>query len=288
MPHAPLVVEAGFLAAVTGLGWKMAQRNETLWAAPVGMLAACIAQIRRGESPIEDLNQFTGRLAPLSSAVVDIVHELRSTKQSLAALEDELRQKVVQRTYALERTAAVLRTQASRDALTGLLNRGMLDRLVPPMVEKSRAERSALSVVMADLDYFKDLNDTLGHAAGDELLRSIGQLIRCTIRDNDLAFRRGGDEFVLVLPGTDAASAHVIARRLAGLVDALAAPLKLANRPKLSVGISSINDTIVPPAPTEATSPPPADSAATAHDLLHQADIALYAVKGARSRKSAA
>jgi len=71
----------------------------------------------------------------------------------------------------------------------------MLDQYLPQMVEKCRGAENRSSVLMIDVDHFKLLNDTLGHAAGDDFLRDIGQIIQSTIRDQDAAFRCGGDEF---------------------------------------------------------------------------------------------
>ena len=120
---------------------------------------------------------------------------------------------------------------------------------------------------MIDIDYFKTLNDTLGHAAGDELLRDIGQIIRSTIRENDAAFRCGGDEFVVVLPGCTEESAQSMAERLNSLVKALTRPLRLAQQPKLSIGLSTLNSIREP----------------SAAGLLEEADKRLYEVKSARS-----
>ena len=108
--------------------------------------------------------------------------------------------------------------------MTGLYNRRLLDQHLPPIIDRCRNTQTHLSLLMIDVDHFKKLNDTLGHAAGDEMLRDIAQIIRSTIRENDSAFRYGGDEFVVVLEGFDAEAGQALGDRLISLVDALRKP----------------------------------------------------------------
>lgn len=98
---------------------------------------------------------------------------------------------------AFERT----QMQASTDSLTGLMNRRTLDDKVHELI----AERQAFAVVLADLDRFKRLNDTLGHLVGDQALRQFAEVARLAARETDLVARWGGEEFVIVLPKSDAA-----------------------------------------------------------------------------------
>jgi diguanylate cyclase (GGDEF)-like protein len=107
-----------------------------------------------------------------------------------------------------------LRNQSIRDSLTGLFNRRYLEESLE--LECSRAERSKdpISVVMLDVDHFKRFNDTFGHDAGDIVLKHIGEILRRSIRQGDVACRFGGEEFVLVLPGTGAAEALAVAERI--------------------------------------------------------------------------
>ena len=107
-----------------------------------------------------------------------------------------------------------LRNQSIRDILTGLFNRRYLEELLE--LECSRAERSKqpIGVVMVDVDHFKRFNDTFGHDAGDLVLKNIGELLRRSIRQGDVACRYGGEEFVLVLPGTSASEAVDVAERV--------------------------------------------------------------------------
>jgi diguanylate cyclase (GGDEF)-like protein len=88
---------------------------------------------------------------------------------------------------------------ARRDALTGLVNRRCLDSELPIFIERAKAVGNDLALVAMDLDHFKPVNDTLGHAAGDEVLRGVGDALRNNLRKTDLPCRVGGDEFILLL-----------------------------------------------------------------------------------------
>ena len=100
--------------------------------------------------------------------------------------------------------------RAQTDDLTGLLNHGTFQAWLRRSVE----ERDPFSLIMLDLDDFKSVNDVLGHQAGDRLLADIAAAIVAAGRDSDHVFRYGGDEFALILPGTDAMSAVAVAERV--------------------------------------------------------------------------
>jgi diguanylate cyclase (GGDEF)-like protein len=106
------------------------------------------------------------------------------------------------------------RDLALRDSLTGLGNHRSFQEAVGRMVEGARRYGTAFSLVLIDIDEFKRINDTKGHAVGDQLLAEVGELISSTIRHTDAAFRVGGDEFAILLPHTDVGGAIVLTRRL--------------------------------------------------------------------------
>jgi diguanylate cyclase (GGDEF)-like protein len=115
---------------------------------------------------------------------------------------------------ALREAYESAREAALRDSLTGLGNHRAFQEAVARMVEGARRYGTAFSLVLIDIDEFKRINDTRGHAVGDQLLSEVGALISATIRDTDAAFRVGGDEFALLLPHTDVGGAIVLTRRL--------------------------------------------------------------------------
>jgi len=142
-----------------------------------------------------------------------------------------------------------------RDPLTTLLNRRGFEEAFDLELERCRRNESALSVVVADLDRFKDVNDTLGHRAGDAVLREVGQLITRSKRRFDAAARVGGEEFAVVVPDTDEHGAYILAERVRTAVER-------GGRLTISFGVAS--------------SPRHGE---TADALLQAADQALYAAK---------
>ena len=121
-----------------------------------------------------------------------------------------------------KRIQAVLERLATTDMLTGLTNRHHFFTLAEREVERALRYRAPLSMLMIDLDYFKRVNDTLGHIAGDQVLIAVGQVIRSTLREVDLAGRYGGEEFAILLPETPAEKAINVAERLRSAIAGLA------------------------------------------------------------------
>ena len=109
---------------------------------------------------------------------------------------------------------AQLEALSVTDSLTGLSNRRRLMSRLEEEVYRSRRQKSPLSVVMIDIDHFKQVNDQHGHAMGDQVLRNIGEMLLATVRATDLAARYGGEELTVVLPHTDAAGAIQFAEAL--------------------------------------------------------------------------
>lgn len=112
-----------------------------------------------------------------------------------------------------------LREQATRDPLTGCWNRWVILEMLDRETERAVRERRSLSVVMLDVDYFKAVNDTYGHGAGDEVLRQMVQRVSGVIRRYDSVGRIGGEEFLIVLPGCDELCALSHAERLRSVIE---------------------------------------------------------------------
>jgi len=110
---------------------------------------------------------------------------------------------------------------AATDPLTGLANRRGGERYIANEISRAKRERKPLSCVLIDLDRFKQVNDTFGHQAGDQLLRDVSNLLKRTVRAYDILVRWGGEEFLLVLPGVDRDVAHMLAERVRIAVEAL-------------------------------------------------------------------
>jgi diguanylate cyclase (GGDEF)-like protein len=237
------------------------------WKKQVTRLRKALEEAVEGQLLIEELEKPFGGLTPLCPVLHEILRDRRRQRSEIARLKAEIDQRVAKRTDVLERLIAKLRAQATRDVLTGLFNRRMLDECLDELVHRCRQDRAPLCLLMIDVDDFKLLNDTLGHAAGDTLLRCIGQLIRSSVRQQDLAFRCGGDEFLIVLPQCPKPQGESLARRLSDLVDALAKTLDVPRRPRLSIGVSMLSDL-----PATAGGP----------ELMKEADARLYNTKSSR------
>ena len=115
---------------------------------------------------------------------------------------------------ALEHRVAKLEAEAWTDPLTGLANRWQLEHRMGQMFAEAVRYGGDIACVMIDLDGFKEVNDSAGHAAGDELLRLVGHVVSDCIRQSDFAARYGGDEFVIVMPKTSSDVALSVAKRL--------------------------------------------------------------------------
>lgn len=248
-------------------------QHHLYWAYPRDQLRNLLKDIHQRTRPIEELSRTSHGMRPLISVLDEILRDLRGQRADVARLEQEMRHRLSQRTNALEQQLRSSQHQAERDGLTGLNNRRMLDRQLPIIVQQCIDTGTPLSLLMIDLDHFKNVNDTLGHSSGDNLLANIGQLIRSSLRNNDLAFRYGGDEFVILQPGHHREEALQMASHLTRLMDDLGATLKIDPQPRFSIGLSSLTDFNGPVTGTE---------------MLAHADKALYKKKTARKTKRVA
>lgn len=113
-----------------------------------------------------------------------------------------------------EKLGEFYRQLSLNDALTGLYNRGWLDDMLPKLVSRAARDGSPLSLVMIDLDHFKQFNDTHGHIVGDIALSAAASAIRDALRPSDFAVRYGGEEMMAVLPDTSPELANLVAERL--------------------------------------------------------------------------
>ena len=141
------------------------------------------------------------------------------------------------------RLLAALHGQANTDARTGLANSRAFDLALESGLE-ARAGDEVLSVLMLDVDHFKDFNDRHGHPAGDEALRAFANTLRSCMREGDIAARYGGEEFAVYLPGIDHASALVIAERIRARTEAMIISLSpgMTDRITISAGVASAPD----------------------------------------------
>jgi len=157
-----------------------------------------------------------------------------------------------------------MRHAATHDSLTGLLNRSEIFVMLERELERSRRERQPLAVMLADIDYFKKVNDTLGHLFGDETLRDIARRFHSRLRVYDSVGRYGGEEFLLVLPNCEAEAAMERANELRETI--AATPVVNAGQERVvtaSIGVAISDCTGIK----------------EIEGLLNRADAALYAAK---------
>src|SRR5438270_6334989 len=157
----------------------------------------------------------------------------------------------------------IVQRQAMTDDLTGLVNRRRFIEALDAEIERARRFGSPLTIVLADLDNFKQVNDEFGHHGGDVVLRAFADLIRSHVRDVDVSGRIGGEEFAILLPETDRAGAARVAERMRKSLNA--------------VPIAITEDHSIHAASSFGVAEPVPDQ--SGHDLLRAADSALYRAK---------
>jgi len=162
----------------------------------------------------------------------------------------------------------VLRVSSSIDHLTGVYNRRYLEEQLAIEFERARRFGQPLAVAMLDIDLFKDVNDAMGHEYGDNVLKMIAGTVRQQLRTVDILARYGGDEFVLVLPGTDAQGALNSVEKIRRVIEDTALPGDQSSpggrRCTVSFGLSAYPET-----------------STTAEDLLRRVDRSLLQAKSA-------
>ena len=157
-----------------------------------------------------------------------------------------------------------LTTQVQRDALTQLASRKYLLDVLDQEIEQAVAKNSDLSIAMADLDHFKNINDTQGHLIGDRVLQEVARRITTSVRDKDMIGRYGGEEFLLIFPETSLQVAQQVAERIRQHIASTPIHLQEQSIPiTISIGLTHFN---------------PDD---TLESLLQRADSAMYAAKQA-------
>jgi diguanylate cyclase (GGDEF)-like protein len=239
-----LLPRNGVRAGLRGLGLRLAEGDRILLNLSFGI--DLIAAVR-------DL-----ALTDADFAATDLAMELLYLAEANVAVTRELRGLNVR----LEGARMAAEEEAMTDPLTGLRNR----RAVDLILDRLCAARASFGLLHMDLDYFKAVNDTLGHAAGDFVLESVGRILRDQLRTEDCAARIGGDEFVVIVVGrSDPKTLQAIAERI---IARICEPMAFEGQPcNVSASIGIVRSTDL--------------ATADATQLLATADRALYAAKHA-------
>jgi diguanylate cyclase len=197
--------------------------------------------------------------------------------EELLELQTVLEQRVEQRTSELDYATqqlmaqfervnslqAKLKEEAIRDPLTGLFNRRHLAEMLPIELARSKRANTSLTLLLLDIDHFKNINDTHGHPVGDAVLQAVGNALQASVRAGDIVCRFGGEEFILVFPGMPAAFGQTRAENLRALIGSQTIPEK---DQLISVTIS-IGGAVYP------------QDGTSGDELISLADLALYRAK---------
>ena len=220
--------------------------------------------------------------AALITALLLARRSRRASVATLHAERDMLEERVLQRTLELLVANSRLEQQATTDPLTGLGNRRMMTLRLGEELERAQRFGHTLSLLMIDIDYFKRINDSHGHDAGDRAIVAVAQVLRGVTRAMDTAARFGGEEFVLLMPETPLPVALEVAERLRMAAACLKVECDDGQLINLTISIGVTASAPRPAAPNKRD----ADSLT---DLLIRADQALYRAKhGGRDRVESA
>ena len=246
---------------IAGIYWFLAD----LAIRPITQLTQVAARMKHGDTRLAiSEHSEVSEVAMLSSSLNTLVNGLAAKENELRVLNNSLSHRVQERTLELvlitdslqnevtqrreliqrhEQLMAELLTMASLDSLTHTFNRRTLFQLAEEEFLRARRLNMSLSIIMLDLDRFKQVNDTFGHAAGDEVLIKVAENFRHVVRESDMIGRYGGEEFIFVLPATDEQEAMLVAERLRKAVWEAGKNTSIAEQWELtaSLGVAALN-----------------------------------------------
>jgi diguanylate cyclase len=256
------------------------QRRDMLWrvlaiTAGALVLAATLSTVIATSvtRPIEHINEVVGRIkqgelmvrtqASKAGVLESLAAGIDAMAERIAFTQDELRQEVALATDELRRQKEVAERAARIDPLTGVANRRAFNEIAENEVQRSLRYGTPVSLILIDLDHFKHINDSYGHQTGDAVLVSFARSVTEALREVDVVGRWGGEEFLVLLPGTSAAEAVLAAERMRSALSAC--DLQFQGRMihfSASFGVAEFN-------PAELTF----------YSLLDRVDVALYRAK---------
>ncbi|HEX4599719.1 MAG TPA: EAL domain-containing protein, partial [Burkholderiaceae bacterium] len=271
-----LAIAVGGLVCIlfsTLFGWKVAARL----AGRIKALQRGVAAIDAGQSGVQVSACGKDEVASLAGAFNRMAAELDRSHAALREHGEQLEHRVEQRTLELSQANALLAQEARErqlaaqrieflayyDGLTGLPNRTLFARLLEQGISQAKRSGKRLALLFVDLDRFKQINDTLGHDAGDQLLEQVAQRLKACLRESDAVARLGGDEFVVMLTELGEESrAATVAEKVLGAVSRGVTLNAMEFRITASVGISTYPD-----------------HGTDESELMKHADIAMYRAK---------
>ena len=216
------------------------------------------------------LNRFAAILNKSSSPQA-IATEVEMVKEDTLATELAQRQLNAQLIHlssdmeSLRKELAQIRDESYKDFLTGIANRKAFDAALDDAIYSTRSDKSTFSILIADIDHFKQVNDNYGHLIGDKVLRFVASTFKRSLKGKDIVARYGGEEFAVILPNTEITGAYSVAEQIrrsvsAGQIKEMSSEKKL-DQITISIGIAQF------------------ESSDLHNDLLQRADQALYKAK---------
>lgn len=190
---------------------------------PLNRIIKHINQITKGDLDVQEIEvgRRKDELGQLGVAFNSMHGTIKRQIKELNAHRELLEQEVQERTRDLEKAYQKLEAISKTDELTGLPNRRDMNETVANEVERARRTQKPFCFIFMDIDHFKNINDTYGHACGDLVLKSVAQTIRGLLRKYDIFARYGGEEFLTLLPETDLPGATVVAERFRKKIEAM-------------------------------------------------------------------
>ncbi|MBI5609353.1 MAG: diguanylate cyclase [Deltaproteobacteria bacterium] len=239
---------------------------------PIRNLTQLARRLAEGELSSRAAAGQADEIAVLGAALNDMAERIATHTAQLEAAVAERTARLEDANHQLAAANASLQSRAATDAMTGLPNFRQFRASLAGEVERSRRTRQPFCLLMVDVDHFKIWNDRFGHPAGDEVLRQLGSFLRDRMRRTDLPCRYGGEEFAVILPGTNLSGGEWAAAKLCATIE----QAHIGNQPGHGVTVS-IGVAAWP------------DHGETDAALIDAGDAALYAAKeGGRNRAATA
>ena len=262
LSEAAVAVAAGCLTMLAFAPWQLLKRQRASQV-EIRRLTRCLRQIEQERDRTHLRRLLADRpdeLGELSRAIHDALSEAFTDRVKARVLRRSMDDSIRRET---DRATGQLRRRAATDALTGLGNRRALEQRLEALLAANRESYDPVAALLIDVDHFKQINDELGHEAGDECLVFLANLLQSSLRGGDHALRIGGDEFIVLMPGLESDQARAVAERLSVLFSQMPWSHPKPPPPTLSIGLATAG-------PGQLRDP---------NELIRRADAAMYAAK---------
>lgn len=222
------------------LGMMLAYWLATLFSRPVEQLAKDARKVALGDESIDfAVHSSLREVRYLAKALRSMTAKLARKRLALEQINQTLEQQVAHRTADLEKANEALQALSRVDALTQVANRRAADEKLNILFSLMQRGEKPYAVLLLDIDHFKQVNDSYGHAIGDNVIQRVATVLQSKLRETDMLARYGGEEFIILLPATDQAGAKTLAEKLCNSIAADTIPV--VGRVTISVGVALAN-----------------------------------------------